>query len=205
MRNEPEPPFWSEIEKINIPTNDGLDLVAGSVCDLAVCRFLPIHFESYGPGSGAIVGDTWAQWRQKSLMMFMMFGANVKLGYSVYRNGGSPNGPNPGVESPSLGDFGLEPGTSTDPIVGPESPPLPQGPSTFANPATSGRSGYWWELPKGTVLPDGFGIQPDGVDVIPESSNPVGHNTIYPTLDMLKSAFDKAFVNLGWIPWGRSK
>jgi len=52
----PLPRWPSDITDIFIPVSDGWDLVAAAVCFVA-CGILPVHYESYGPGQGAIVGD----------------------------------------------------------------------------------------------------------------------------------------------------
>jgi RHS repeat-associated protein len=50
----PLPP--SPFASIYVPVSNGWDLVAGAAC-FVLCTFLPVHFERYGPGQGAIVGD----------------------------------------------------------------------------------------------------------------------------------------------------
>ena len=50
----PLPP--SPFSSINIPVSNGWDLIAAVVCFFA-CGVLPVHYESYGLGQGAIVGD----------------------------------------------------------------------------------------------------------------------------------------------------
>jgi hypothetical protein len=60
-----EVPLPSFPSSINIPVNNGFDLIAAVAC-FFLCGFLPVHFESYGPGQGAIVGDTAAEIANKT-------------------------------------------------------------------------------------------------------------------------------------------
>jgi RHS repeat-associated protein len=190
----PLPP--TPFSNINIPVSNGWDLVAATVCFFAG-RFLPVHFESYGLGQGAIVGDTSAQLVEKGVVAF---GSAVQLNQSVYRFGGSPNGPNPGIKPPRLDiDFGLPADSPPDTtMVGPETPPLPLGVSTYSDPKASGLSGYYYSLPKGTQLPEGLGIVADGKDVLPTSPNPPTHNTIFPTIQMVFKDFVDKIMELPW-------
>jgi RHS repeat-associated protein len=190
----PLPP--TPFSNINIPVSNGWDLVAATVCFFAG-RFLPVHFESYGLGQGAIVGDTSAQLVEKGVVGF---GSAVQLNQSVYRFGGSPNGPNPGIKPPRLDiDFGLPADAPPDTtMVGPETPPLPLGVSTYTDPKASGLSGYYYSLPKGTQLPEGLGIVADGKDVLPTSPNPPTHNTIFPTIQMFFKDFVDKIMALPW-------
>ena len=90
-------------------------------------------------------------------------------------------------------------------MIGPESPPLPRGPSTFADPAKAPVSGHWHRLPQGTPLPEGLAVIADGLDVEPHSLNPESHHTIYPTKRMHVDEFIKLFVGLPWQHGGRKK
>ena len=73
--------------------------------------------------------------------------------------------------------------TSGGDVLG-ETPPLPQGASTFARVRESGLTGHYWRLPAGTALPEGIGVVADGGDVVPVSPNAPGRHPIYPTRAM---------------------
>jgi len=82
--------------------------------------------------------------------------------------------------------------------VGPELPPLPNGASTFGDPNLAPLSGHYHTLPKGTILPEGLGVLPDGKDVIPNSPHGPTHHTIFPTEKMHIDRFIELFMNLPW-------
>jgi RHS repeat-associated protein len=82
--------------------------------------------------------------------------------------------------------------------IGPEAPPLPLGASTFGDPNMAPLSGPYHRLPAGTELPSGMSVVADGVDIIPSSTNPPTHYTMYPTVSMPYGDFSKAFTSLPW-------
>lgn len=188
----PENP-WDDLY---IPVSDGWDLVAAAACFVA-CDFLPVHYESYGPGQGAIVGDSLQQSADKSILGLA---GTVNLETDIYRFGGSPNGS--GVRAPRFGDFDLPHDSSPDMVVGPG----PEGgASTFSDPFTSGLSGHYYKISEGTQLPDGLGIVADGIDVVESSQWPPTHHTIYPTTQMTFAEFVDKILNLPWQYKGKIK
>ena len=62
------PPWPPLLSNINIPVSNGWDLIAGAAC-FVLCGFLPVHYESYGLGQGAIVGDSQGELAQKSVTL----------------------------------------------------------------------------------------------------------------------------------------
>lgn len=82
--------------------------------------------------------------------------------------------------------------------VGPEQPPLPRGPSLFADLSQMGVRGHWYTLPGGTELPEELGVTADGVDVNPSSPNPPSHHTVYPTVRLAVDRFTELFLGLPW-------
>ena len=62
------PPWPSLFSNINITVSNGWDLVAGAAC-FVLCGVLPVHYESYGLGEGAIVGDSPGELAQKSVTL----------------------------------------------------------------------------------------------------------------------------------------
>jgi len=82
--------------------------------------------------------------------------------------------------------------------IGPEVPPLPHGASTFGDPNMAPLSGPYHRLPAGTELPSGMSVVADGVDIIPSSTNPPTHYSMYPTVSMPFDDFSKAFTDLPW-------
>jgi hypothetical protein len=62
------PPWPPLLSNINIPVSNGWDLIAGAAC-CVLCGFLPVHYESYGLGQGAIVGDSEGELAQKSVTL----------------------------------------------------------------------------------------------------------------------------------------
>jgi len=80
-----------------------------------------------------------------------------------------------------------------------QSPPLPQGQSTFENTSQApGLTGAVWRLAAGTWLPWGLNEVADGRDVVPGSPHPEGHHTIYPTRGMPFDEFSNLVHNLPW-------
>lgn len=80
--------------------------------------------------------------------------------------------------------------------IGPESPPFPNGASTFGDPKAAPLTGHYHRLPKGTQLPDGMKVVADGVDVNPRSPHPRTHHTIYPSKVMPYNDFVEKFMKL---------
>ena len=106
----------------------------------------------------------------------------------AFGNRTQPRGPRPS-------DFGL-PDASGD--VGPESPPLPKGASTFGNPHAAPLTGHYHSIPRGILLPPGLGVVPDGPEFVPDSPNPPTHHTIYPVVAMPFQRFVDKFFDLPW-------
>src|SRR5262245_36538092 len=90
---------------------------------------------------------------------------------------GNRNGP----RAPRIG---LDVVASDDGIIPPDSSPVPQGASAFADPRCSGLSGHFHRLPAGTELPVGWQITADGCDVLPESPLPETHHTLHIVVPM---------------------
>jgi hypothetical protein len=88
-------------------------------------------------------------------------------------------------------------------MVGPESPPLPNGKSLFADPVSAPLTGHYYRLPHGTMLPEGLAITADGNDVVSGSSHPPGHHTLYPEIVMRFDQFVALYVQLPWQYEGR--
>jgi len=107
---------------------------------------------------------------------------------SAFGNKSAPRAPRGGKDifPDSVGD------------VGPELPPLPNGASTFGDPNLAPLSGHYHTVPKGTILPEGLGVLPDGKDVIPNSPHGPTHHTIFPTEKMHVDRFIELFMNLPW-------
>ncbi len=83
-------------------------------------------------------------------------------------------------------------------MVGPESPPLPRGMSTFADLAHAPVKGHCYILPRGTQLPPGIGAIADGVDVEPKSKHRPTHHTLYPVMRMPADQFLALVLSLPW-------
>src|SRR5262249_47232452 len=69
-------------------------------------------------------------------------------------------------------------------MAGPESLPLPRGPSSYADLSQATLTGPYHLLPKGMKLPEGIEVVEDGMDVEGRSTNPPSHHTIYPAARM---------------------
>lgn len=82
--------------------------------------------------------------------------------------------------------------------VGPESPPFPSGASTFADPQQAPLSGHYYRLPRGTPLPEGIRVVPDGRDVCTDSPHEPSHHTIYAVNPMTLERFIDLFLGLPW-------
>lgn len=104
---------------------------------------------------------------------------------------GNSRGPRP----PRVG-IDIDPDASG--MIGPESPPLPAGASTFSDPDQAGLRGVYYRLPAGTTLPVGLGAVADGRDVDVKSRHPPTHYTIYPMMPMLLTEFIGLFLRLPW-------
>ena len=83
-------------------------------------------------------------------------------------------------------------------MVGPEHPPLPRGPSAFADLSYALLTGHWHVLPKGTLLPEGVEVVADGIDAHAGSPLPATHHTIYPAVRMPMAQFIALFMGLPW-------
>jgi hypothetical protein len=83
-------------------------------------------------------------------------------------------------------------------MIGPESLPLPDGGSVFADPLLSGLKGPYHVLARGTLLPEELGIAADGKDVIVHSPHPPTHHTIYPKA---RIAVEQLLALLKSLPW----
>jgi hypothetical protein len=99
-------------------------------------------------------------------------------------------------------DFGVS--DMTD-VVGPESPPLPNGASTYADVGEAPLTGQYHRIPEGTALPDGLDVVADGADVLPNSPHPRTHHTIYPNQSMTVEKFNDKFLSLPWEHAGKKK
>jgi hypothetical protein len=109
----------------------------------------------------------------------------------LFAFGGKTTGPRP---PRPVEDFVAEPGS----LVGPESPPLPRGASTFGDVTQAPLKGHYHKLPAGTELPPGMGVVADGPSVVPNSPHQPTHHTIYPTVPMTVEDFTEKFLNLPW-------
>jgi len=75
-----------------------------------------------------------------------------------------------------------------------------KGASAYRNPYIVGLTGVVWRTSVQNALgADGLSIIPDGSDVMPGSGFPVGHHTIFPTVEMSPVDFDQRILNLNWI------
>jgi len=72
-----------------------------------------------------------------------------------------------------------------------------QGMSTFADPDQAHLTGHYYKLPSGTQLPQGLGINADGIDV-EGGTFPPTHHTIYPTEAMPPGQFIRLLQDLPW-------
>ncbi|HEY7782163.1 MAG TPA: hypothetical protein VIC85_18380, partial [Ktedonobacterales bacterium] len=118
---------------------------------------------------------------------------------TYYSFGGSPNGPNPGIQVRLGTDIAVDENgmvSSQDPTQGDA-----QGKSGTVDPANSGLKGHYYSLPQGTELSDGIGVIRDGADV--NGRMPAGHVTFYPTIDMSFDEFNSLVHGLPWIYAGK--
>ena len=103
---------------------------------------------------------------------------------------------------PRTSDFQVE--TEETP-VGPGGSPLPMGASTCVDPNASTLTGHYHSLEPGTVLPDGLALVRDDAAAVPDSPNPPGHYTIFPTRPMPLREFSELFSKLPWQYRGQKK
>ncbi len=69
-----------------------------------------------------------------------------------------------------------------------------------------GLSGVLWRVGFQRVLiADGLSVVADGRDAKPGSPNPVGHHTIFPTIQMTVVDYGQRIQGLPWIRSGRVK
>jgi hypothetical protein len=71
------------------------------------------------------------------------------------------------------------------------------GKSLFGNPAQAPLTGWWWWIPRNTILPPGIAIIADGSDV--GGTRPPSHYTLYPTCVMPLTEFNQKYLSLGWM------
>jgi hypothetical protein len=90
-------------------------------------------------------------------------------------------------------------------MIGPESPPLPRGASTFGDVGQAPVTGHWHTLLQGTLLPEGLGVVADGVAVLSGSPHSPTHYTIYPAVAMPVDQFINLFLHLPWQYGGNKK
>ena len=83
-------------------------------------------------------------------------------------------------------------------ILAPQTPPFPEGASTFANPSQAPLTGQYHRLPAGTELPSGLDVVADGLDVNVASGHPATHHTIFNTVEMAFDRFVDLFASLPW-------
>lgn len=118
-------------------------------------------------------------------------GANA-TGEDLFAFGGNPAGPQPFPRGPRAGiDIDV-----INSMVSAQTPPGPQGATTYIDPALAPLTGHYYRLPAGTLLPAGLDIFADGADV--GGTMPWGHRTVYPTVDMSFDEFIGGFRQLGW-------
>lgn len=83
-------------------------------------------------------------------------------------------------------------------IIGPESPERARGASVFGDPFRALLVSHYHRLPAGTLLPEGFSVVADGVDVDSKNEHGPTHHTIYPSVAMRMDTFIEQFTNLPW-------
>ncbi|WP_436318191.1 hypothetical protein [Variovorax boronicumulans] len=82
-------------------------------------------------------------------------------------------------------------------------PTRTQGAPTYGNPQKSPISVAYYQIPAGTNMPDGLGIEADGKDV--GGSHGETHHTICPIKRMPAEEFVKKYQTLPWTPKGKKK
>jgi len=116
----------------------------------------------------------------------------------LYAFGGSttgPRAPRAGTDIPVNGNGN----------VVPQQLPNPMGASSFGDVNNAPLTGPYWKIPSGTDLPDGLQVVADGVDVVPNSTLPETHHTIFPVQPMSFEDFVKFFLNLPWELAGKKR
>ena len=118
-------------------------------------------------------------------------GAGIKTPKDLYAfgNSTSPRGARP------VQDFDVEDFSN---FVGPETPPMPHGASSFDNIDNVPLKGHYHTLPEGTELPEGLGVIADGSDVLENSLRGVGHHSFFPIKSMTVEEFNNLFKSLPW-------
>jgi hypothetical protein len=115
----------------------------------------------------------------------------------AFGNRRGPKGPR------ATGDFGLEFEIEDVPA---QAPPLPMGASAFGDPlANPTPTGPYFQLAKGTVLPNGIAVVRDDKEAWPDSPAPRTHHTFYPTVAMPFAEFRAKFLQLPWQYVGRKE
>ncbi len=106
-----------------------------------------------------------------------------------------------GPRQPRIEGFNVAPGRKGDLAVGANGMLVPtdepQGMSTFGDPNQENLTGHYHKLPAGTHLPQGLGIEADGIDV-ENGAFPPTHHTIYPTEEMAPDRFIRLLQSLPW-------
>lgn len=123
--------------------------------------------------------------------------------YDIYRFG---NAQGPAKLRPG-DDYEL----NTKGLIDPQNPTNPEfkGASVYRDPYHAevkalDLTGVLWRTGMQTVVTaDGLSIVADGRDVKPDSSNPVGHHTIFPTVQMTPDDFEQRVRSLPWVRSGR--
>ena len=86
-----------------------------------------------------------------------------------------------------------------DGTVKAQSPPRPQGKSTFEREDQNpGLTGILYRLPAGTLIKYGLAEVRDGRDVVEGSPHAPGHHSVYPTRRMSFTEFNDLVHNMGW-------
>jgi hypothetical protein len=119
--------------------------------------------------------------------------AKTLIDLFVFGNRNGPRAPRIGLDVVQNGEG----------IILPDTSPLPQGASMFADPRRSGLTGHFHRLPAGTELPQGLQITADGCDVLPESPLPETHHTLHVVIPMPADEFVRQFLSLPWQYGGR--
>jgi hypothetical protein len=83
-------------------------------------------------------------------------------------------------------------------LLVPQTPPLPLGASTVADPMKAPLRRHYHRLPQGTVLPEGLDVIADGRDADANSPHGETHHTIYPTAAMTPEQFIALWNGLPW-------
>ncbi|WP_432422939.1 RHS repeat-associated core domain-containing protein [Variovorax boronicumulans] len=108
--------------------------------------------------------------------------------------------------APRIAGYNLKPGQKPDLAADAEGmvgPTRTQGASTYGNPQKSPISGTYHQIPAGTNMPDGLGIEADGKDV--GGAHGETHHTICPIKRMPAEEFVKKYQTLPWTPGGKKK